>query len=294
MKRFQICFLTLILFFIDCINSSYICNAKINISPTPNSTVAIDRLEKIKQKGVLTIVSSNNPPFSFLDSETGKLTGIDGDIITEVAKRLGVNKVEMKITTFDKLFTEILADDEIDMIVSGIYITEPRKEYVNFSTPWYKDYDIFVVPELSNIQFMSQLKDKVVGALAGAVDEPYVRKLKEEGIIKDFILFSNQPELLNAVNSGKVVIGISDAITFPYLLQKDKKLRLRSLNEIPIAPDIMGEVAAGIRHEDTTLLSAVNEKINEMKRDKTFSQIVKKYGVNENSIIPPPPYFHLN
>lgn len=287
MKKFYVFLLIFSILLVDCIGIPYICKAKVSNNPCSNNAPKTDRLERIKKKGVLTISSSNNPPYSFINSNTGELTGIDGDIITEVAKRLGINKVQMKYVPFDKLFTEIQQDDEIDMIVDATYITDERKKFVSFTNPWYKDYDIFVVPKFSKLQFKEDLKNEVIGVQSGTVDVSFAEKLKQEGRIKDFVLFPSQQELLSAINSGKIPAGISDAINFPYLLQQNKTLLLRELYEDPAKPDIPGETAAGIRHEDTNLLNAVNEKVDGLKRDKTFSEILKKYGVNDSFIIPP-------
>lgn len=286
MKKLYIFLLILCLIFGDCIGISYICNAEVN-NETSNNTTVTDRLERIKKKGVLTVASSNNPPYSFIDPKTGELTGIGGDSINEVAKLLGINKVEMKYVPFDKLFTQIQEDDDIDMIVDATYITDERKKLVSFTDPWYKDYDIFVVPKVSKISFKEDLKNEVIGVQSGSVDVPFVEKLKQEGAIKDYVLFPNQLELLSAVNYGKVAAGTSDAITFPYLLLQNKYLYLKEVYEDPSKPNLSGEIAASVRHSDTNLLNAVNEKVDELKRDKTFSKILKKYGLDDSYIIPP-------
>lgn len=252
---------------------------------TFNKTTIPDRLERIKSKGVLTIASSNNPPYSFIDPKSGNLTGIDGDIITEVAKRLGINKVEIKYVPFDKLFTQIQVDDDIDMIVDATYITDERKKLVSFTNPWYKDYDIIVTPKISKITFLEDLKNVTLGVQVGTIDVDYAQMLKDQGVIKDFILFQDQKELLSAINTGKIDAGISDVINFPYELQQDKTLYLKALHENN-APTILGETAAATRHSDKNLLNAVNEKVDEMKKDKTFSKILKKWGLDDSFIIP--------
>lgn len=46
-----------------------------------------DRLEIIKEKGVITIVGPpNEVPFFFINRETNAMNGIDSDIITEIAR----------------------------------------------------------------------------------------------------------------------------------------------------------------------------------------------------------------
>eukprot|EP00831_Metopus_contortus_P048062 TRINITY_DN39016_c0_g1_i1.p3 TRINITY_DN39016_c0_g1~~TRINITY_DN39016_c0_g1_i1.p3 ORF type:complete len:104 (-),score=21.73 TRINITY_DN39016_c0_g1_i1:7-318(-) len=61
-----------------------------------NNEIQKDRLEIIKEKGVLTVASSNDIPFSYIDPKTNEFTGIDADIVKEIAKYLGVPKIEMK------------------------------------------------------------------------------------------------------------------------------------------------------------------------------------------------------
>lgn len=287
MKKLHMFLLILSILLADCIGMSYICNAEVNNKLTSNNITVTDRLERIKKKGVLTIASSNNPPFSYIDPETGKFTGIDGEIINEVAKLLGINKVEMKYVPFDKLFTQIQEDDDIDMIGDGTYITDERKKLVSFTNPWYKDYDVFITPKVSKIVFKEDLKNEVIGVQSGTTDVPYAEKLKQEGVIKDYILFPDQKELLSAVSYGKVPAGLIDSITFKYLLQQNKNLYLKAIYVDPSKPDIPGEVGAAVRHNDTNLLNEVNEKVDELKRDKTFSKILKKYGLDDSYIIPP-------
>jgi len=282
MKKIFSSLLIFSIFIVNCIGITGICNAKISNNVIIYNTNIADRLQRIKNKGVLTIASSNNAPFSFIDTETGKLTGIDGDIITEVAKLLGINKVEMKYVPFDKLFTQIQDDDDIDMIVDGTYITDERKKLVSFTNPWYKDYGIIVTPKISKLVFKEDLKNTILGVQSGTVDVPVAEQFKKEGIIKDFILFPSEIELLLAVNDGKISGGIEEAVGFSYLIEQNKNLYLKA---IPL--DIFGEIGAGVRQGDTTLLNAVNEKIDELKKDKTLSKILKKYGLNDSFIIPP-------
>lgn len=103
MKKFYIFLLILSLFVGDCIGMFCICNVVVN-DEIFNNIIVIDRLERIKKKGVLIIVLFNNVLYSFIDLKIGKFIGIDGDIINEVVKFFGINKVEMKYVLFDKLF----------------------------------------------------------------------------------------------------------------------------------------------------------------------------------------------
>ena len=88
---------------VSCIGLLAGCGASGASSGAADSSKAKDTLEAAKEKGVLTVASSNDAPFAFMDAKTNEFTGIDAEIIGEVAKRLGINKVEMKQIPFENL-----------------------------------------------------------------------------------------------------------------------------------------------------------------------------------------------
>jgi L-cystine transport system substrate-binding protein len=79
-----------------------------------------DLLAKVKDDGKLLIGTEGTfAPFTFHD-ESGKLTGFDVEIATEVAKRLGVNP-EFKETQWDAIFAGLDAK-RFDMIANLVGI----------------------------------------------------------------------------------------------------------------------------------------------------------------------------
>lgn len=66
-----------------------------------NNSIKNDKLQTIKENGVLTVASAlTDTPFYYIDHETNKISGIDSDIVNEIAKRLGINKIEVKQIPF--------------------------------------------------------------------------------------------------------------------------------------------------------------------------------------------------
>jgi len=105
-------------------------------------------LEKAKEKGVLVVASSNDVPFAYIDKDTKKFAGIDAEIITEVAKRLGIPKVEMKEVKFENLLLE-LNNKGVDMVTDGMYIKPERQKIANFTNIWYTEGEALVVLRFS-------------------------------------------------------------------------------------------------------------------------------------------------
>ena len=249
-----------------------------------NESIEKDRLETIKENGVINVVAPlNDITYSYLDSKTNKLMGIDADIIAEVAKRLGINKIEMKMILFSDLLQELNADNSIDLSAGGIYITPKRQEIASFTEPLYKDSEAIVVPTFSPINFKSDLKNAVVGVEKGTVFVGGAEKWKKDNLIKDVVIFETSADLLNAINNNKIDAGIVDSIIVKHSLLKDKNLLLRMLKDY--TPEVSSTVGIAFRIKDTTLLNAFNEKINEMKADGSLYAILVQNGLDRENMI---------
>ena len=257
------------------------------IAPTKtimaNSSIEKDRLEMIKEKGIITIAApSKEIPFFWINTETNKMSGIDADIITEITRRLGINKVEIKEVTFADLLDKFNADDSIDIAVGGIFITPESEKLVEFTKPLYKESETVIVPRFSKINFMSDLKNAVVGVEKGTIFEDLAKKWKENNLIKDALSLDSTTDLFNAISSGKIDAGLADSIIINYYI-KEKDPLLRQLKGY--MPELQGVMGIAVKKDDVFLLNALNKAINDMKADGALYSILVKNGLDKNNMI---------
>ena len=257
--------------------------AGVSNAQTSSTTSKKDRLQAIKEKGVLTIASANDRPFAYIDPQTNKFTGVDAEIITEVARRLGIDKVEMKYVPFENLLTELNENNDIDIAADGIYITDERKKEVLFTNILYKEPEVIIIPKVTKFNFKEDLKDAVVGAQNKTVFLDLAREWEKEGLVKNFKILESQSELILAVANGEVDAGIIDYLVASYILSENKNLNLKIVT--PYKPEIPGMIAAAVKKTDATFADEVNKKIDEMKEDRTLIGILKKYGLNESNFV---------
>jgi polar amino acid transport system substrate-binding protein len=244
---------------------------------------AKNTLEAIKQKGVLVVGSSNDAPFAFIDKDSKEFIGIDAEIIKEIAKRLGVPKVEMKEVKFENLLVE-LNNKNIDMVTDAMYIKPEREKIANFTTPWYKEGEGLIVRKDSTVAGLDDLKDKVVGGQKGTTFLELVQQLQKEGKVKEVKIFGSQAELLLALNTQKIDACITDSATAAYTIKNDPTLNLKLVS--PYTPKFDGLIGAAIRKEDKELLDAVNAELDKLKQEGFVLEVLKKYGLNEDNMVP--------
>ncbi|SHE63617.1 amino acid ABC transporter substrate-binding protein, PAAT family [Seinonella peptonophila] len=249
---------------------------------TGGTEKAANTLEQAKKKGVLVVASSNDTPFAYIDKDTKKFTGIDAEIITEIAKRLGIKRVEMKEVKFENLLVE-LNNKNVDIVADAMYVKPERERIAQFTDIWYKEGDALIVRKDSPIKGIEDLKGKVVGGQKGTTFLEYAQKLQKEGKVKDVKIYNSQAELLLSVNTNKIDACITDSATSVYSIRKDPSLTLKLVS--PYTPYFSGNIAAAVRKDDKELLNAVNDELAKLKKEGFILKVLKKYGLNEQNFV---------
>lgn len=244
-------------------------------------TQEVDRLEAIKEKGVVVIASTEDEPFIFEDKNTGQITGISGDILQEVMKRLEIPKIEIKKYPFSKLLNQLNINPEIDFVADRTYSTPERRKIYAFSNYLYKEYPNIVTTKYSKIVFEKDLVNAVVGAVGSTVFEDTLSNMKKEGKIKDYKTFDNDTDLMQAVSTGKIDAALAGSIIAKYLVAQYPNIQLKPIGlEASTTAQRAGGSAFAFRKSDRTLLDAINDKIDDMKIDGTLYAILNKYGLD--------------
>jgi polar amino acid transport system substrate-binding protein len=112
---------------------------------TGEETAAITTVEE----GVLHMATNAAfPPYEMI-SDDGGFEGIDVEIATEIARKLGLELV-VDDMEFGSVITSVQSGKS-DIAMAGLTVTEERKQSVNFSTPDAKGVQVVIVKENSSI-----------------------------------------------------------------------------------------------------------------------------------------------
>lgn len=239
-------------------------------------------LKSIKQKGYITIGSSNDAPFAYQDVNTQELKGIDIEILREICKRLGIPDIKMKVIDFSNLLVE-LNNNSIDMVTDAMYVKSDRLQIAAFTDKWYKEGEAVVIPSDSSIKSKDDLKGKTVGAQPGTTFYDTAEAWLKAGKIGKLVSYDNQATLMTAVNMGKVDAVVTDGIVAGYTLSQDSSLKLKLLS--PYEAEASGQIGAAVRFSDEDFLKEVNTALNAMKEDGTLLKILKNYGLSEDYFV---------
>ncbi len=239
-------------------------------------------LTQIKSRGKIIIGSSNDAPFSYIDANTGELSGLDIAILTEINKRLGIPETEMKVIDFSNLLVE-LNNGNIDMVVDAMYVRDERLQVAAFSDKWYQEGEALVAPKDSPSQSKAGLVGKSGGAQPGTAFFETAQAWHDAGQIGDLVSYDNQSNLMTAVNLHKVDAVVTDGIVAGYTLAQDSSLNLRLVT--PYTPEAAGQIGSAVRFGDEDFLAEVNAALNDMKEDGTLLKILTDFGLSEDYFV---------
>lgn len=227
--------------------------------PTPT-------LDQIKKDGVLRIgTSPDYPPFESLD-EKNNVIGFDIDIMTEVAKKLGV-KLEIVQMGFDNLIPALNAK-KFEVMAAGVSVDEDRKKAVDFTRPYMAgNYAIVVHKDFKGtVAKLEDLKGKTVAVQIGTVQADEAKKIS--GItVKEYNLFT---EAKSAVSARQADALYLDGTVGDAFVKADKNLKV--IAELPAQP-----TAYALRKDTPDLTEYITGVLDEMEKNGKLSKLVQKW-----------------
>lgn len=226
-------------------------------------------LKKIQKAGKLVIATSPDfPPFESLDG-SGKVTGIEIDILEEVCAQLGVT-LEIQQMDFDSVLPGVQAG-KYDMGVSGITITEKRQKNVLFTDAYCLAAQAIVVKEGSPISSKADLEGKTVAVQTGTTAESFCM---ENGYTVSAYAANNDAQ--SALLQGKVDAWVIDDLTAADMV---KVYNAQGGDQLVILSEAMTTepyaFAMAFGSEDT--IEAINGILKTMEESGAIAAIFDKY-----------------
>lgn len=221
-----------------------------------------------------TFIVGTNAEFAPFESHEagGALTGFDIDMINAMAKA-GNFKVEFKDQPWDGLFAS-LNNGDLDIIASGVTITDERKQTLGFTDPYFDISMIVLTPNNKNFKTLSDLNSMTRVAVAtGQTGDLAVQKILGAQSSK-IARFDTVPVAIKELQNGGVQAMVSDgAVISNYI--KANGITNVTINKVPeFGTDHYGFV---VRKDDTATASMLNEALKKIRASGEYDKIYAKY-----------------
>lgn len=238
------------------------------------------------KEGVLTLGTSlPDAPMEYYEADGVTPTGVDIDLMTEVAKRLNL-KIDIQSTAWDGLIPAAKAK-RYDIVAASIGDFTDRQKQLDFVDYLSVRSAVVVKAGDSGVTDPLALCGKSIGGTSGSVAITIAQRFSAdcEAASKPAVRvneFPNGATGLVALSSGRIDGQILDGPSAVYQAKtteggKAYKVALGTVGPVAI-------YGVGISKASTPLRDAISEQLNAMIKDGKYKEILEKYGVQDYAI----------
>lgn len=212
------------------------------------------------------------PPFEFVTANgvLGEYDGIDMAIVKQIGEDIGA-EIVIENMEFDSLIMA-LANGQIDASISGMTITEERKETVDFSIPYYKATQVMIVKEDSDIAKAADMEGKKIVAIQGYTGEICVQEMGYE-----YEAFKKGTEAVMELANGKCDVVVIDSATAESYIKDTEGLKIvEDAEAFPVE-----EYGIAVKKGNTELLNKINASIEKMLEEGKIADWSVQYSEAE-------------
>lgn len=236
-------------------------------SSSASSTTAASNPYGLITPGQFRVASvGDSKPYTFTDS-SGKFTGFDVELFTDVAHRAGIDNVVFTGQDFSAILPAV-ANGQFDVGVAAIGITDKRKQTVDFSDGYLAGYLTVLTTKASGITGVDGVKGKRLGVVQGTLQETYAMKNFPDS---NLVRFPDNNAAVSALNSGTI-----DAHFLDYEAAKDYVSKFGLVDAADI-PSFDAPAGFAIAKNKPALKDALNKALKAAMADGTWKRLYQKW-----------------
>ena len=205
------------------------------------------------------------PPYESTD-DNGNFVGIDIDVATAIAEKLGL---ELQVDDMDFDAALLAAQNgKSDLVMAGVTVTEDRQLVMDFSDSYATGIQSIIVKEDSDVATPDDLADKMIGTQRGTTGYIYCSDdFGDEHVTP----YDDGLTAVQALVNGQVDAVVIDNAPAKEFVAANPGLKIL---DTAYAEE---DYAIGVAKGNTAMLDAINGALEELKNDGTLQAIIDKY-----------------
>ncbi|MCD7856799.1 MAG: ABC transporter substrate-binding protein [Clostridiales bacterium] len=216
-------------------------------------------------EGVLTMsTNAAFPPYE-MTTDDGGFEGIDVEIATAIAEKLGL-ELQIDDMDFDSALLAV-QQGKSDIVMAGVSVTDDRLLVMDFSDSYATGVQVVIVPEGSEVT-VDTLGDYVIGMQRATTGNIYCTDDYGEDHV---VAYDNGITAVQALMNGQVDCVVIDSAPAQEFVAANAGLTILDTEYVS------EEYAIGMAKGNTALVEAVNNALAELTEDGTIQSIVDKY-----------------
>ncbi len=215
-------------------------------------------------------LSTRYPPIAF--QKDGELAGLEVDLARGVSTEIG-KPITFEVMEFDELIPALEAG-KIDVIMSGMSVTQKRSQRVAFVEPYMRVGQMALIRAGDFSRFVDKgalnVSDAKVGFVQGTTGARYVAAALPSA---SKVAVGTSEEGVKALRTKSVDVFIHDAPTVWRVSLDPKETELLALYE-PLTEEYL---AWAVRKDDTNLKGALDAVVKRWKDNRNMDSTVNRW-----------------
>ncbi|HEZ4318278.1 TPA: transporter substrate-binding domain-containing protein, partial [Neisseria meningitidis] len=179
---------------------------------------------------------------------------------------------------WDSLFPA-LNNGDADVVMSGVTITDDRKQSMDFSDPYFEITQVVLVPKGKKISSSDDLKNmNKVGVVTGYTGDFSVSKLLGNDNPK-IARFENVPLIIKELENGGLDSVVSDSAVIANYVKNNPTKGM----DFVTLPDFTTEhYGIAVRKGDEATVKMLNDALEKVRESGEYDKIYAKYFAKED------------
>jgi polar amino acid transport system substrate-binding protein len=207
-------------------------------------------------------------PFGQINA-AGDKEGFSIDLAEAFAEELGRDGAEVVDVEFSGMFAALFSE-RFEFIITPLFITAERAERMLYTEPYFPADSGFIIAADAEMNALADLDGEVVAVNNGTRHDDWATEHAEE---YGFTVqrYSNVPETVQAVASGRAFATVNQSPTMVYAASQNDRVKLGFIDR---TGDNFG---LAFRPEDAAYRNRVEEILECFKLDGTLAEIYRKW-----------------
>ena len=220
------------------------------------------------EKVLRVATSPASPPFELHLKDQNKFTGFDIDLMNDLGKRMGYDKVEFVNVEFQSLLTGLDSKD-YDLAVNNFSSTKERREKYAYSEPYAKAAFSIVAKKGSKLT-MNDIAGRKVAIKKGASAARVAKALPNAQIVE----YPQNESALHAVETGEADFAICGNLTTAYYMtHTDDDNCLTVIGH----SDRQDDLVMYANKDNTELIKKLNTALKDYKKSGEYKKLISFY-----------------
>ena len=245
-------------------------------APAQSGAASGSLIERINNKGTITVGTEGTyAPFTYHDKD-GKLTGYDVEVTRAVADKLGV-KVEFKETRWDSMMAGLKAG-RFDVVANQVGLTSPERQATfDKSEPYSWSGAVLVVRKDSNIKSIDDIKGVKT---AQSLTSNYGEKAKAAGA--ELVPVDGLAQSLTLIEQKRADATLNDELAVLDYLKNKPDAGVKIVWSAPADEKVGSGLIVNKGNDEA--LAKFSTAITELKADGTLKKLGEQFFGKDISV----------